>query len=72
MVDQGPWRWVYKATLVGLHEEPLVDSLVDDNHSDVGLAKLVVALVNGFSELGNFSLEDLSSHSAANTISKED
>lgn len=56
-----------------VNKEPLSDSLVNNDQSDVWrLTHLVVHLVNHFLELSDFLLDDLSSHSITYSVSVDD
>ena len=71
LVDQSS-RWRIDHSALGvLGEKALTDSLVDDHHSDVRLAGLLVVHVfYGFIELTDFLLEHSSSLGVANTVSE--
>lgn len=70
VVNQAPRRWVLNGSIFTLNKEPLSDSLVDDDNSDVRLLLgEVVGLMDSLSDLSDLLLEDLSSHGITNTIS---
>lgn len=57
-VNDGTWWWVNDLTSV-LAEHPLVDSLVDDNESDLGRIHLVVQAIESFLDLHDFFFDDV-------------
>lgn len=73
-VDDATTGWVHWCTsLLVHHEEPLVDPLVDEDHSDGWLVgHLVVQRLDRLLELLDFELENLLALGVTNTVAVDD
>lgn len=70
LVNERAWWWILKIAIRIFYKESLCDSLVNNDDSDERLLLgRVVCLIDCLSELLNFFLENLTSHSIAYTIS---
>lgn len=76
-VDDAATRRVIQSSLCVLHEEALIDPLVDDNEGQLGSGTrgsllLWVQLVDSVLELGDLNSDDLVTLGVADTIPEDD
>ena len=72
-IDNAARRWVDKVTPAVFDKEALCDTLVHHNESDLGrCSQAILHVLKRLSELLDLLVDDLSSHSVANTVAEDD